>query len=111
MFRLLTDFNDINNGVVVGLPEDVEGPRALRIGDRVLLHDDGQHEAWGTVTRLLPGLVGLGVDLSTWADAGTYKTRERDGWFIVSNWAMPRMTGAGLGSVPMPIRRSVVRGH
>ena len=112
MFRLLTDFNNIQNGAVVGLPEDAEGPRPLRVGDRVLLHDGGEHEAWGKVTHVAAGLLGVKVDMTTWADAGTYRASTRNGFLIVTNWSIPTTDAVkGWGSVAMPTRRSLVRSN
>ena len=66
MLRLLVDFNDIQEGIAKGLVEGVTGPHRATIGDRVLMHDDGEHEMWGTVTRVRSGLVEVAVEWSTW---------------------------------------------
>ena len=66
MLRLMVDFNEIRDGIVTGLTEDVTGaPRAL-IGDRVVLHDDGEHEMSGIVTGVRSGLVDATVEWTTW---------------------------------------------
>jgi hypothetical protein len=65
MFKLRVDFNDVREGHVRGLVEDASGPRALRTGDRVLLHDD-EHEAWGTVSAVEGGLVRAAIDCASW---------------------------------------------
>lgn len=86
MFKLLTDFNDVINDHVRGLIEDAEGPRAVLVGDRVLLHDDGEHEAWGTVTEVRDGLVRVRMEWETWADAGTYRPQRQDNLWVVGNF-------------------------
>jgi hypothetical protein len=72
MYRLLVDFNDIESDIVAGLDRDVTGPqpRVLHLGDRVRLHDDGQHEAWGTVTDVDGRLISAKLDRNTWGPTG-----------------------------------------
>jgi hypothetical protein len=106
VFRLLTDFNDIDHDVVKGLIEDAEGPRALHVDDRVLLHDDGEHEAWGSVGVIADGLVSVLIDWDTWATAGTYRPQRRSGWWAVANFDL-RPNTVGGGGVRMGPRRPV----
>jgi hypothetical protein len=68
MFRLLTDFNEIDGDRVRGLVEDLEGPRPITVGDRLLVYDGGD-EAAGTVERIDHGLVYVIVDWSTFGPA------------------------------------------
>ena len=64
MIRLLTDFNDIEDGdLVTGL---VENAPDASVGDRVLLHDDGAHEAFGRVESIANGIVTVRLDWATW---------------------------------------------
>ncbi len=65
-FQLLVDFNDIRQGRVSGLQQFASGPRDLRAGDLVLLHDDGEHNVWGTVVSLQRDLVEVELDWRTW---------------------------------------------
>jgi hypothetical protein len=111
MFRLLTDFNESRNDIVMGLIEDAEGPRALCVGDRVLLHDDGEHEAWGTVRRIHDGLVAAEVDWDTWADAGAYKPQCQFGTVIVANFDVRPPPTSGVHGVRMPPRRPLAGAH
>jgi hypothetical protein len=69
MLRLLTDFNEIEDGDrVTGLAETVPG---ADVGDRVLLHDDGAHEAFGTIESIANGLVTAKLDWATWGPPRT----------------------------------------
>jgi hypothetical protein len=107
MFRLLTDFNDVRDGCVTGLLEDVQGPQALRVHDRVLLHDDGEHEAWGNVRELANGVVRARIDWSTWGPAGRYQGRA-GAFMIVGEFDVTglRKLDNARGGVPMrPTRR------
>jgi hypothetical protein len=72
MHRLLVDFNDIDDEIVVGLDRDMTGPQSpsLQQGDRVRLHDDGEHEAWGVVVEVDGELISAEMDRSTWGPAG-----------------------------------------
>ena len=108
MFRLMTDFNDVNDGMVTALLEDAEGPRALRVLDRVLLHDDGEHEVWGTVRQIGDGLVRARIDWSTWGPAGRYEARV-GGFMIVGEFDLTGLSKLdnGRGSVPVLPRRRV----
>jgi hypothetical protein len=72
MFELIVDFNAVSEeGIVTSVIEAATGPRDLHVGDRVLLNDDGDHEAWGIVRRVSDGLVDAEVDWSTWVVAGS----------------------------------------
>lgn len=108
MFRLLTDFNDIREGNVTGLLEDAEGPQHLRVHDRVLLHDDGEHEAWGIVREIRNGLVHARIDWGTWGLAGRYQTRT-GGFMIVGDFDLSALhkLDSGRGGVPVRPRRRV----
>ena len=75
MLRLMVDFNDVRDGVVTGLAESVTGTRRASIGDRILLHDDGEHEMWGTVTSTRSGLVDATVEWTTWRPARRGRVR------------------------------------
>lgn len=75
MYRLLVDFNDIDpEDVVVGLGQSLTGPYPRKVlpGDRIRLHDDGEHEAWGDVTDVddQNELIGVRIDRSTWGPYG-----------------------------------------
>lgn len=80
MLRLLVDFDRVRDGMVRGRLEDATGPRPLRVGDRVLLHDGGGHEAWGVVHALERDLAPVAIDWATW---GPPRTREVQplGWW------------------------------
>jgi hypothetical protein len=67
MIRLLTDFNEVDDDVAKGLVEDLESSRPLAVGDRVLLHDDGEHEMWGTVSEVRNGVISAHVEWDTWS--------------------------------------------
>jgi hypothetical protein len=69
MIRLLTDFNEVDDDVAKGLVEDVVGSRPATVGDRVLLHDGGEHEMWGTVSEIRNGVICALVDWDTWIAA------------------------------------------
>ena len=79
MLRLLTDFNDIEDGTATGLADD------LVEGDLVLLHDDGEHEAWGTVTSVISGVATAEIDWDTWGAAGRYHVLPRGAWWLAIN--------------------------
>jgi hypothetical protein len=104
MFRLLTDFNDIREGTVTGLLEDVEGPHDLRVHDRVLLHDDGEHEAWGTVREVSNGLVRARIDWSTWGPAGRYQART-GGFMIAGDFDLTGLCKLDSGRSGVRVRR------
>lgn len=72
MYRLLTDFNDVQDDLVTGLEGYLTGPRPriLHAGDQIRLHDDGEHEVWGVVTGIEDGIVSARIDWSTWGPAG-----------------------------------------
>ncbi len=72
MYRLLVDFNDITDDVVTGLHRSLTGPHPhiVQPGDRIRLHDDGEHEVWGDVTRVQGELISAKMDRSTWGPAG-----------------------------------------
>ena len=72
MIRLLTDFNEVDNDVAKGLVEDIEGSRPVTVGERVLLHDGGEHEMWGTVSEIRNGVICALVDWDTWIAASGY---------------------------------------
>ncbi|MEJ7891162.1 MAG: hypothetical protein WKF94_00790 [Solirubrobacteraceae bacterium] len=72
MFRLLVDFNAIEDDRVSGLQRYAEAPRSLTIGDRVLVHDDGSEEAWGIVDAVRDELVRVLVDWSTFGPPGRF---------------------------------------
>ncbi len=65
----MVDFNDVQDGIVTGLAESLSGSKAAGVGDRVLLHDDGEHEMWATVTGVRRGLVDTVVEWTTWRPA------------------------------------------
>jgi 5,6,7,8-tetrahydromethanopterin hydro-lyase len=71
MFRLLVDFNEIHNDRVAGLQLYSEGPRRLRAGDRVLVHDGAGEEALGRVESVDDGLIEVLVDWATFGAAST----------------------------------------
>jgi len=74
MPRVLTDFNDIDaDGRVTVLLSHVEGSWNAQVESRVLLHDDGEHEAWATVLHIADNLITAGIDWSTWGPAGRYQ--------------------------------------
>lgn len=107
MFCLLTDLNDINAGIARGLVEDAEGSRAIRPGDRVLLHDDGEHEAWGIVTNVSGGLVYARIDWDTWGAPGRYEEQDRGTrWRLTAQFNLARIGDGTLGGrgVKMPPR-------
>jgi hypothetical protein len=70
MLRLLVDFNEIRDGVVRGLPEDVDGGADLVPGDHIVLHDGGEHEALGTVERLDNDLIYVQINMVTFGPPG-----------------------------------------
>lgn len=69
MIRLMVDFNDVQDGIVTGLAESLSGSHATGVGDRLLLHDDGEHEMWATVTSVRHGLIEAVVEWATWRPA------------------------------------------
>jgi hypothetical protein len=82
MYRLLVDFNDIDDDpttgqhdLVIGLSRSLTGPypRIVRPGDRIRLHDDGEHEVEGDVTNVEGDLISAKMDRSTWGPAGHIK--------------------------------------
>src|SRR5690242_17454159 len=64
MFWLLTDFNEIEDDRVYGLIENARGPRDIRAGDAVVVHDGGEH-AFGIVEAVQGGLVTVEVEWGT----------------------------------------------
>lgn len=111
LLRLLTDFNDIEgSNVVTGLAQGPYAPRPPREGDRILLHDDGEHEALGVVTRVDGDLVSAAIDWSTWGDAGRYQARDFQGqaqaWWVSTNGNLGQPS-SGLGGVRRPMGRRV----
>ncbi len=73
MYRLLVDFNDIDDGdIVTGLGRSLTGPypRVVRPGDHIRLHDDGEHEVEGDVTDADGELISAKMDRGTWGPAG-----------------------------------------
>lgn len=75
MIRLMVDFNDVQDGIVTGLAESLSGSHAAGVGDRALLHDDGEHEMWATITSVRRGLVDATVEWATWRPARQQRTR------------------------------------
>jgi hypothetical protein len=75
MIRLMVDFNDVQDGIVTGLAESLSGSHAAGVGDRVLLHDDGEHEMWATVTSVRHGLIEAAVEWTTWRPARRGRVR------------------------------------
>jgi len=73
MFLLQVDFNEIDNDRVVGLQRYAEGPRPLEQGDRVLAHDEGEHEALGIVETVVGDRVRLRLEWSTFGPAGRFR--------------------------------------
>jgi hypothetical protein len=100
MFRLLVDFNEIQDGVVRGLPEDAEGLGDPSEGDRLLLHDDGEHEAFGTVERLENDLIYAKIDWSSFGPAGRP--------LIVTRYEEARPINSNVGGVRAHERQVVV---
>lgn len=83
MFRLLTDFNEIDGDRVRGLVEDVqpvEEARPIEPGDRVLVHDGGE-EAAGVVDRIENGLIYVLVDWSTFGPERSVHTGPHGVWW------------------------------
>jgi hypothetical protein len=80
MFTLLVDFNEIRDDRVRGLQRYATGPRALEPEDRVLVHDDGEEEAWGAVEAVEGGLVHVRVDWATFGPAGRFHYLPNGGW-------------------------------
>jgi hypothetical protein len=70
---LLVDFNEVHRDRVEGLQRYAEGPRALREGDTVLVHDDGSEEAIGRVDRVAGDLVRVAVTWGTFGAAGRFR--------------------------------------
>src|SRR5262249_3877059 len=73
MLRLLTDFNDIDDGdIVTGLARDLIGPNqgTLDMDEWVVLHDDGEHEALGKVSRVQGDLIFAQIVWDTWGSEG-----------------------------------------
>jgi hypothetical protein len=84
MYRLLVDFNNIDDDpttgqhdLVTGLRRSLTGPypRIVRPGDRIRLHDDGEHEVEGDVTRVSDdgALISARMDRRTWGADGHIK--------------------------------------
>lgn len=105
MFKLLADFNEIEDGVVKGLLEDATGPRPLRVKDRVLLHDDGEHEVWGVVGNIEKGLVSVTLDWDTWGPAGRYRIQSKDSYWVISDFDLSGVGNSAL--IPTPTRVEV----
>lgn len=74
MFRLLVDFNEVTPGDGVrGLQEYADAPRPLRPGDYILVHDDGEEEALGTVASVDDDVVDVAVEWATFGPAGRFQ--------------------------------------
>ena len=100
MIRLRTDFNDIDSDDTITALVRAATPRPPAVGDVVLLHDDGQHEAWGKVTSIDHGVIAAVLDWDTWADAGAYRDQSQEDerrrvWTIVTNATVMANTVGG----------------
>jgi hypothetical protein len=73
MFRLLVDFNEVRRDRVQGLQRYAEGSREIRVGDTVLVHDDGSEEALGRVELIAGELIRVAVEWSTFGPAGRFR--------------------------------------
>jgi hypothetical protein len=82
MFKLLVDFNEVRDDRVRGLQRYAEGPRTLRQGDWVLVHDDGEEEAWGGVEAVEGDLVRVRVDWRTFGPAGRFHNLPNGTWVV-----------------------------
>jgi hypothetical protein len=82
MFKLLVDFNEVHNDRVRGLQRSAEGRRALRAGDAVLVHDDGEEEALGLVESVDGNLVRVRVNWATFGPAGHLHLSPNGAWWI-----------------------------
>lgn len=96
MFRLLVDFNEVHDDCVRGLQEYAEGPRPLRKGDAVLVHDDGGEEALATVREAEGDLVTLAVNWSTFGAAGRQLQSQPTGVWVASHAVMQNIGGESL---------------
>jgi hypothetical protein len=81
-FKLLTDFNGIHDDRIEGLQRYSEGPRDLRVGDRVLVHDDGNEEALGLVEAVAGELVRVKLDWATFGPAGHLVFGPNGAWWV-----------------------------
>jgi hypothetical protein len=90
MFRLLTDFNEIDGDRVRGLEEDLQlveelhQARSIQPGDRVLVHDGGE-EAAGVVDRVENGLIYVLVDWSTFGPERRVHSGPHGVWWAATN--------------------------
>jgi hypothetical protein len=97
-FRLLTDFNESSGDSVHGLQRYVDGPRELRVRDRVILHDDGEEEALGLVEAVDGELVRVAVDWATFGPAGRFRILPNGAWtaapntFVIGEVGAPALT-------------------
>jgi len=112
MIRLLADFNDIHDDLVKALAADTDCHRPLAVDDVVLLEDDGEHEAWGTVVEVTErGLVSVRIDWDTWGAAGRYRTQATEGpterWKVTANFQVRSEASTGRGGVRIPKGRRV----
>ncbi len=71
MNRALTDFNDIDNGIVRFLSSDADTD--VQEGDVVILHDDGEQEAMARIVAIEGRLVAARIDWDTFGPAGSIK--------------------------------------
>lgn len=111
MLQLLTDFNDIDDNLARGLVEDAAGgDTGVQVGDRVLLHDDGEQEAWAVVRRIRNGVVAAEIDWSTWGPGGRNEEARSGGWRIVGTLDLSRLRirNVGGGAVAGGPRRRVI---
>ncbi len=98
MLKLLVDFNEVHGDRVYGLQDYAEGERDLGLGDRVLLHDDGEEEAWGTVCAIDGNLIETDVDWPTFGPAGRFRHEISGAWWTMAG-AMTLMQGGNPAKV------------
>ncbi len=97
MLRVLTDFNEIDaRNMVSALESRIEGEGNLRVGNRMLLYDGGEHEAWGRIASLADGLMEAELDWSTWGPAGRYYVEQYGGWNVGQLYSVPSPVGYGV---------------
>jgi hypothetical protein len=82
IFKLLVDFNEIHNDRVTSLRRYAEGSGAIRVGDRVLAHDDGQEEALGRVESIEGELVRVRLTWATFGPAGHLQLTPNGAWWV-----------------------------